>query len=91
MYAVYARETNVGRAGDICVYGDKSQSPSAPPHSPHDLFESPKGGDAKTQAKLEIEVLKSKSHKSQMSQVKSACQTVHGGKARIWDLDSLWN
>lgn len=76
---------------EIDVYTATNPNPPVPPKSPHDLFESPKGGDAKTQAKLEIEVLKSKSHKSQMSQVKSACQTVHGGKARIWDLDSLWN
>lgn len=66
---------------EIDVYTATNPNPPVPPppHSPHDLFESPKGGDAKTQAKLEIEVLKSKSHKSQMSQVKSACQTVHVG------------
>jgi len=60
--------------------------PEQPTPSPtHDLFPSPRVMQKKPQAKLEIEVLKSKSHKSQMSQVKSECQTVYGFRKRIPD------
>lgn len=63
------------------IYGDKSTVPSATHSHPplHDLFVSPRVIRKHTRVRLEIEVLESKTHKSQMSsRVKSKCQAADG-------------